>query len=101
MACLVFWDKKLTHMNSLVGGGGGCKGGGDGAYGSPSATERGQIIQLLEEYYEARNDYTNNSETSLLSNRCACNWKINSQTINVCMWCVHRKYLMKAPDDTK
>ena len=35
-------------------------------------------------YYEARKDYTNNSETILLCNRCACNWKINSQTINMC-----------------
>ena len=26
-----------------------------------------------------------------------CNWKINSQTINVCNWRVHRKYLVKAP----
>ena len=46
-------------------------------------------------YYEARNDYTNNSEAILLCNRCACNWKSNSQTINVCNWRVHRKtYLL-------
>ena len=32
-------------------------------------------------YYEARIDYTNNSKTSLLCNRCACNWKISSQRI--------------------
>ena len=30
-------------------------------------------------YYEARDDYTNNSKTILLCNKCACNWKINSQ----------------------
>ena len=29
------------------------------------------------------------------------NWKINTQTINVCNWSVHRKYLVKAPDYTK
>ena len=28
------------------------------------------------EYYEARNDYTHNSETILLCSRCVCNWKI-------------------------
>ena len=52
-------------------------------------------------YYEAQNDYTTNSETILLCNRCACNWKINSQTIYVCNWPVHRKYLMKALNYTK
>ena len=35
-------------------------------------------------YYEARHDCTNNSETIRLCNKCACNWKINSQTIKVC-----------------
>ena len=45
--------------------------------------------------------YTNNSETILLCNRCACNWKTNSQTINACNWRVHRKHLMKAPNYTK
>ena len=55
---------------------------------------------LFQAYYEARNDYTNNSETILLCNKCACNWKINSQTINVCNEHVHRKYLMKAPNYT-
>ena len=34
-----------------------------------------------------------NSETILLCDRCACNWQINSQTINECNWRVHRKYL--------
>ena len=38
------------------------------------------------QYNEALNDYTNNSETILLCNRCACNWEIDSQTINVCSW---------------
>ena len=51
-------------------------------------------------YYEARNRYTNNSETILLCNTCVCNWKINSQTINVCRRRAHRKYLMKAPNYT-
>ena len=37
-------------------------------------------------YYETRNDYTNNSETILLCNRCVCNWKINSQRILLCNW---------------
>ena len=50
------------------------------------------------EYNEARNDYTNNSETVLLCNKCVCNRKINSQTINVCNWHVRRKYLMEAPE---
>ena len=50
------------------------------------------------EYYEARNDYTNNSETVLLCKRCARSWKVNSQTINVCNWHLHRQYLMKAPE---
>ena len=52
-------------------------------------------------YCEARNDYTNNSETILLCNRCARNSNINSQRINVCNRRVHRKYLMKAPNYTK
>ena len=61
------------------------------------------LFYALEEepYYEARNDYTNNSETILLCNRCACNWKINSQTIHMCNWRAHRKYLVKAPNYTK
>ena len=41
------------------------------------------------------------SETILLCNRCVCNWKMNSQTINVCNWRVHRKYPTKAPNYTK
>ena len=52
-------------------------------------------------YYEARNDYTNSSETILLSNKCVCNRNINSQTINVCSWRVHRKCLMEAPKSQK
>ena len=32
---------------------------------------------------------------------CVCNWKINSQTINVCNWRVCRKYLVKAPNYTR
>ena len=36
-----------------------------------------------------------------LCNRSARNWNINSLTINVCNWRVHRKYLMKAPNYTK
>ena len=52
-------------------------------------------------YYQARNDYTNNSETILSCNRCACNRKINSQTISVCNWYIHRKYLIEAPNYTK
>ena len=52
-------------------------------------------------YYEARNDYTKKLDIILLCNRCACNWKVHSQTINVCNWHVHRKYLMKAPNYTK
>ena len=47
------------------------------------------------------NDYTNNFKTILSCNRCACNRKTNSQTINVCNWHVHRKHLMKAPNCTK
>ena len=34
-------------------------------------------------YSEARHGYTNNSETILLCNRCACNLKIDSQRILV------------------
>ena len=30
-----------------------------------------------------------------------CNWKFNSQTIDVCSWRVHRKYLHKRPNYTK
>ena len=41
-------------------------------------------------YYEARNDYTNNSETILLCNRCGCNWKINSQRMLLCKWRLQR-----------
>ena len=52
-------------------------------------------------YYEARNDYTNKTETVLLCNRCACNWKINSRTSNACHWRIHRKYHMKALHYTK
>ena len=37
-------------------------------------------------YYEARNDYTNYSETFLLCNRCVCSWKINCQRILLCKW---------------
>ena len=37
-------------------------------------------------FYEAPNDYTYNSETILLCNRCACNWEIDSQRILVCTW---------------
>ena len=59
------------------------------------------VRRRLANYYEARNDYTNNSETFLLCNRCACNWKINSQTIHVCNWRVHRKCLTKAPNYIK
>ena len=33
-------------------------------------------VVFLLGWYEARHDYTNNSETSLLCNRCACKWKI-------------------------
>ena len=47
--------------------------------------------RLCQPYYEARNDYTNNPETIILCHRCVCNGKINSQTINVCNWCPHRK----------
>ena len=43
-------------------------------------------IPARKEYYEARNDYTNNSETILLCNRCVCNWKVNSQRILLCNW---------------
>ena len=53
-------------------------------------------------YYEARNGYTNDSETLRLCNRCVCNRKTNSQTINVvCNWHVHRKYAVEAPNYTK
>ena len=34
----------------------------------------------------------------LLCNRCACNWKITSQIINVYTWRVHRKYVVKVPE---
>ena len=40
------------------------------------------------DYYEARNDFTNNSETILLCNTC----------LNACKWHVHRKYLIEAPE---
>ena len=54
------------------------------------------------EYYEARNDYTNSSETILLCNTCVrAIGNINSQTINVCNWRIHRKYLMKVPESHK
>ena len=33
-----------------------------------------------------------------LCNRCVCNQKTSSQTINVCNWHVHRKYLMEAAE---
>ena len=46
----------------------------------------GIIYMPMDIYYEARNDYTNNSETILLCNRCVCNWKINSQRILLCNW---------------
>ena len=36
---------------------------------------------VTDRYYKARDDYTNNSEAILLCNRCACNWKTNSQRI--------------------
>ena len=29
---------------------------------------------------------------------CACDWKMNSQTLNVCNWRFHRKQLMKGPE---
>ena len=54
---------------------------------------------------ETRNDYTNNSEFNFCAtdvrNRCRCNRKINSQTVNVCNWLFHRKCLIKAPNYTK
>ena len=57
-----------------------------------SMKNRGSKHRLKETYVEARNQQlTNNSKTILLYNRCACNWKINSKTIN---WRVHRKHLM-------
>ena len=40
----------------------------------------------------------NNSETILLCNRCVCNRKIDSQTINVCNRHVHRQYMLQAPE---
>ena len=33
-----------------------------------------------------------------LRSRCACNWKMISQTIDVCFWRVHRHNLMKVPE---
>ena len=59
-------------------------------------------MQIGGVYYEAQNDYTNNSETILLRNKCVCvQLEFNCQTINLCNWRVHRKYLMKAPKYTK
>ena len=50
-------------------------------------------------YYEAPNDYTNKSETSLLCNRCACNWElILRKIVSLYNSRVHRKDLMKAPE---
>ena len=57
-----------------------------------TVTELGCSDSVLMHYYEARNDYTNNSETILLCNRCVCNWKINSQRILLCNW-----HLQKVP----
>ena len=48
-------------------------------------SEKSTFPAISDFYYEARNDYTNNSETILLCNRCVCNGKINSQTINLCV----------------
>ena len=50
---------------------------------------------FLDCYYEARHEYTNNSETILLCNRCACNRKMNSHRILVCTWRADRKYLIE------
>ena len=47
-------------------------------------------------YYEARNDYTNNSETTLLCNRCVCNWKLIPREF-FCVIGVYRQYHMEAP----
>ena len=32
---------------------------------------------------------------------CVCNWETNSQTIHVCNWPVHGKYVVEAPHYTK
>ena len=54
----------------------------------PIALQGGAIPYRI--YYEARNDCTNHSETIRLCNRCVYSRKINSQTIDVCKWRVHR-----------
>ena len=50
-------------------------------------------------YYEAQNDDTKGSETILLCNRCACNWKFLIPSELLCEFKrIHRKYLMEAPE---
>ena len=49
-------------------------------------------IQRVLNHYEARKDYTNNSGTVLLCNRCVRNRKTNSQRVFVCNW-----HLRKVP----
>ena len=61
-------------------------------------SEMGGYPLTRKKYYEAQHDDINCSETLLLCNRCACNWKISSQRILECNWRVHRKYLMEAPE---
>ena len=68
---------------------GGLEGGSDRAQPTLRTMMSGWITFVVlrqvrvQVYYEAWNDYTNNSETVLLCNRCVCNRKTNSQTINV------------------
>ena len=62
--------------------------------------EEGMLLRKHRDY-EARHDYTNNSETILLRNRCVCaiGKLIPRQLVCVCVcnWHIHRKYLMETP----
>ena len=51
-------------------------------------------------YSEARNDYTNNSETILLRNRCVCVIGKLIPRECFCVIGVYRKYHMEAPNYT-
>ena len=56
-----------------------------------------EVSDLAEPYYEARADYADNSETLLLRNGCACNWKPFSRKF-LCVTGVHRKFLVEKPE---
>ena len=68
---------------------------GQGANVSKVASGRLAWTSTPPKYYEARHDYTNNSEIVLLCNTRACKWKSIPREF-LCNISFHRKYHLKA-----